>query len=145
MKTFLRTPYNYDVRKASLATALKCNPKRDRTLQSQAQDADINVIVKRFADTGVLPQGSRIPQYGDFEGITDFREAVEVVKAAERAFMRLPAELRFKLGNDPQQFIEYCSDPKNLPELRKYGFAEPEKAPPVTAPAPEAPKTNSPT
>lgn len=136
-KVFLRTPYNYDVREASLAVALKCDPKRDRTLQSQAEDADINVIMKRFANTGVLPQGHRVPTFGDFTGITDFREAMDLVREAERAFLRVPAELRRRLDHDPQKFIEFCEDPANLPELRKYGFAVPEvpKPNPDDAPA----------
>jgi hypothetical protein len=41
---------------------------------------------------------------------------------ANDAFMTLPAELRYKFNNDPQNFISYLQDPKNDEEAIKYGF-----------------------
>lgn len=139
-KIFLRTENNYDTNAASDESGLEC---KDPSLaqQSARDETDINVIVRKFGLTGQLPQGLRIPTYGDFDQIDDFRTALEMVTMAQHTFDQLPAELRVRFGNDPVRFVDFCEDPKNLEELRKLGLAitpvratEPEKAPP------EAPK-----
>lgn len=115
-------PFNYDADEASFESGLECKDK-SRTLQSQAQDADINVILKRFGVTGQLPQSARLPTFQDFEGIFDFRTALDAVREAEASFMSIPADIRRRFGDDPQEFVAFCSDPKNLDELRKLGLA----------------------
>lgn len=115
-------PFNYDQEAVSIESGLKCEDG-SKTLQSQKEDADINVIVKRFGVTGMLPQSLKLPTFQDFEGIFDFRTAMDAVKAAEAAFMGVPADIRRRFGNDPQEFVAFCSEPKNLDELRKLGLA----------------------
>lgn len=140
-KVFLRAgfPFNYDTNAAGDESGLKCEDK-SLALQSQAEDADINVILKRFGVTGQMPVSARAVTYQDFEGIFDFRTALEAVRAGEEAFMQLPAEIRSRFSHDPQVFVEFCSDPANLPELRKLGLAKEEgdgsPSEPVPAPAP---------
>lgn len=117
----------------SLRTGLEC---RDASLanQSSAEECDINVIVRRFGLTGQVPnQGIRLPTYQDFEDIFDFQTAMNAVRAAEQEFMKVPADIRSRFGNDPQQFVEFCSDEKNIDELRKLGLAK-------AKPADDAPK-----
>lgn len=116
-------PFNYDQEQASVESGLHCRDK-SRALQSQAQDADINVIVKRFGVTGQLPQGLRLPTYGDFSEVVDYRTALDAVRAAEASFMEVPAEIRRRFGDDPQAFVEFCSDEKNYDELVKLGLAK---------------------
>lgn len=116
-------PFNYDQEEASVSSGLACKDK-SRALQSQAEDADINVIVKRFGVTGQLPQSLKLPVFSDFEGIFDFRTAMDCVRAAEAAFMAVPAEVRKRFGNDPQEFVAFCSDEKNHDELVKLGLAK---------------------
>lgn len=96
-----------------------------KTIQSQAQEADINAIVRNFGVTGKLPTNVRVPTYGDFDGVSDYREAIEAIRDAEKSFLAMPADLRAKLGNDPHQFVEWCSKEENLPEMRKLGLAIP--------------------
>lgn len=91
--------------------------------QDQKDEADINRILELFGVTGVLPVSVRLPEYGDFDGISDYREAIEAVRAAEAAFAAVPAKLRDRLQNNPQKFLEFCADPANLPELRELGLA----------------------
>lgn len=67
-------------------------------------DADINVLLERFKVTGVLPQGVRVPSYGDFSGINDYQSAMRAVLAAEDSFMAMPADVRARFGNSPQAF-----------------------------------------
>lgn len=96
--------------------------------QSMADDTDINVLLERFKITGQLPGNMVPPSYGDFTGLTDYRSAMDAVLRAQDEFMKLPAAIRQRFANDPQQFLEFAENPDNLPELRKMGLAnEPPK------------------
>lgn len=97
-------------------------------VQSQKDEADINTIVRNFGVTGTVNGPVVLPSYGDFDGVDDFRSALEAVKAAEAAFLSVPANIRERFHHDPQAFLEFCENPKNLPELRALGLANPEPA-----------------
>lgn len=103
------------------------------TQQSFKDEVDINVLLERFKVTGAVPQGIRLPQYGDFSGVSDYRSALDAVNAARHSFMDLPAKIRDKFANDPQRFLEFCSDPKNADELISMGLAT--KSPETTVDA----------
>lgn len=92
------------------------------TVQADARDADINVIMERYTRTGTFPGLSRIPEYGDFDGISDFRQALEAVGEAQELFMELPAKLRSRFENDAVQFVEFVGNPANQDELGELGL-----------------------
>lgn len=129
-KPFLRTPYNYDADEVSVETGLEC---LDESLaqQHQRDEADINVIVKRFGVTGHLPVVERLPLTEDFDEVFDYRSALDQLNAAKAAFMQLDGEMRYRFHNNPAEFVEFCSNPDNLPELRKMGLAREEAPPPA--------------
>lgn len=137
-KVFVRSMYNYDRDKVSNETGLLCEDE-SLAIQSERDDSDINTIVKRFGLTGELPSGVRAPTYGDFTGIGTFQQALEAVRQAEDAFMAMPAEIRKRFGDNPEEFVQFCSDPANGPELVKMGLAieikGPEAKPADRAPA----------
>lgn len=95
------------------------------TQQSQKDETDINNILRQFKVTGLVPQGIAAPTYGDFSEVVDFRTAMDAVNAAQASFMAMPAETRSRFGNDPQLFLEFCSNPANLDEMRKLGLMDP--------------------
>lgn len=146
MAMLVRQPYMYDVDQVSNETGLKC---QDKSLAKQEfrEEADINVIVKRFGLTGQLPPVVRTPQYGDFTGITDYHTAVTAVREAEEGFMELPAQIRDRFHNDPQALLEFLADKDNHAEAQKLGLVkatEPQAqpaavTPPSTPPAPAQP------
>lgn len=121
----IRTEGNYNVEFASETTGLKClDPSL--AVQSQKDEADINTIVRNFGLTGMLPQGVRLPSYEDFtECVEDYGSALRAVEAAEREFMKLPANMRAELGNDPQRFLEMVNTPGNESKLREWGLLPP--------------------
>lgn len=129
MKTpFFRTPYNYDTDAASLESGVHC---KDPSLVREADsvDADINVIMKRYTQSGVIPMNAdlvaRMPLNGtEFPDGFDFRMAQDLIAQGRQAFMALPADIRSRFQNDPAQFVEFCSDRDNLPALRKMGLAQ---------------------
>lgn len=118
----------YDPDAASDAAGLECADV-SRTRQSDAKDADINTIVKNFGLSGTVPVGVRVPTYGDFEFVGDYRSAIDAVRSADASFLAMPADIRSRFDNDPARFVDFCSDSSNLEELRKLGLAVP--APPT--------------
>lgn len=138
---FLRTPNNYDTNAATAETALVCaDPSRTR--QSEADEADINTIVRRFGLTGTLPDNIRMPQYADFEEVHNFQDAMNVIVAAREQFMRMPAEIRAEFNNDPAQFHDAVLNPENETKLRRLGLLKdkPEEPPIQAEPPPVNPK-----
>lgn len=122
---FLRTPYNYDTMEASDASALTCD---DPSLAQQhmKEESDINTIVRRFGLTGELPSGVRMPQYGDFTGVTDYHTALNAVIAAQDSFAQLPADIRTRFGNDAAAFVDFCMNEENRAEAEKLGLVAPQ-------------------
>lgn len=128
-KVFLRAPYNYDTDIASEESGLVC-PEETLTIQSEKDDADINLIVERFKVTGTLPQRDLPPMLGDFLEVTDFHTAQNIVRQAQESFNELDGKIRARFNNDPGEFIAFCEESGNLEELRKMGLAvKPEDIP----------------
>lgn len=126
---FLRTEFNYDRDAVSSDSGLLCEDA-SKAQQHAKEECDINNIVRRFGVTGMLPVAGRLPDYGDFTGINDYHTALESLRAADDVFMSLPSDIRSRFKNDPGEFVDFCSNPDNLPELRKLGLA-PTPADPV--------------
>jgi len=136
-KPFIRTPYNYDKERVSFETGF-ASSEPSLAVQSQKEEADINTIVRRFGLTGELPSNIRTPQYGDFTGITDYQTALNQVIAAQTEFMKLPASLRERFGNSPQNLLEFITDPQNKAEAQELGLLpkEPKIEPTASAGVP---------
>ena len=139
-----RTGYNYDRDAASDESGVDCSKDKGMTQQSFAEEVDINTIVKRFGITGEMPLQYDTPKYGDFEGVFDFQSAMNAVRDAAERFMELPASVRAKFQNDPQQLVEFVADEKNREEAIRIGLIDAKTpvaslAAPVAAPAPVAP------
>lgn len=111
-------------------------PEKTKTRQSEAAEADINVIMKRYEKTGLLPQSAVEAMYQDVSEVGDYRSALEVVRIGQEAFMQLPAQLRARFDNDPAAFVDFVSDPRNRPQLEEMGLVEKAPAGPVASPAP---------
>lgn len=123
---FVRSPYNYDPVEACEECCIQ-EWEPSKTIQSMAEEADINTIVKRFGLTGQLPEGLQPPVYADFDEVMDYKTAQDAIARANSTFMLMPAGLRARFDNNPQVFLEYCSDPDNMDSLREMGLALPKK------------------
>lgn len=86
------------------------------TLQSFKDDADINCIIARYENTGVLVDPSvpvsRTPTYGDFSDLPTYQEAQNVIVAANNAFYSLSSKIRERFGNDPAAFYQFVQSLK---------------------------------
>lgn len=135
LAVFLRTEYNYNRDRISDQTGLFCPPEEGQTQQQFAEEVDINTIVMRFGLTGQLPENPQPPVSGDFTGITDFQSAMNAVRRAEEGFMEMPANIRARFHNNPQEMLEFLEDRENYDEALKLGIVAkpPEKTRDVIA------------
>ena len=120
---FLRTPYNYDRDAASNESGLACE-EPSLTQQHFKDETDINNILRQFNITGLLPEAPLSPRYGDFTGIVDYHTALNAVIAAEDDFMALPAHLRARFQNDPENLINFLNDESNKDEAIQLGLID---------------------
>ena len=97
-------------------------------VQPQFQtESDINVVMKQFERTGMLPQGrTDPPHYGDFTGFSDYHQSMNQIMQAQAGFMELPAAVRLRFNNDPGEFIEFAQNTDNFDEMVEMGLATPD-------------------
>lgn len=102
-------------------------PENSRhTKQSFAQECDINTIMARYQSTGEMPVlNQQAPQYLDVTG-ADFQASMEFLRGASDLFNQLPSDLRDRFQNDPAQFLDFTSNPKNRDEMKALGLLKPE-------------------
>ncbi len=132
-----------------IPAGIDCSNDKIRTKQSFKKETDINNIMARFVKTGIItPEAlaNRQATFADVSEIGDFLQCQNQIKAAESAFMTLPADLRARFENEPAQLLDFCKDPENREEAIKLGIiTKPKETPPTepsktTEPAKEEPK-----
>ena len=105
------------------------------TKQAFRDECDINNILESFERTGAITHYNDVqPKYGDFSNPVDYQTAMHIVLEAHTAFENLPAKIREKFHNNPEEFLEFCSQDKNRDELIALGLIE---APPSPQDAPD--------
>lgn len=119
------------------------------TRQEFADECDINNIMKQYLNTGeFFHLNETAPQYLDCTG-EDFRVHMDYIAGAFSMFEELPSAIRHRFDNDPAEFLDFCSQEKNRPELAEMGLLSPEAvdrmSTPTTAPSapPSAPQAVS--
>ncbi len=99
---------------------------KSRTQQHFKDEVNVNTIMKKARRTGVLPyRGPEDCIFQDLTGTTDYLEAMNRVKAIDRQFQELPANIRNKFGNNPDAILKYLQEPKNEKEARTLGLLRP--------------------
>ena len=94
-----------------------------RTLQEPKDSCNINLIMQRYQETGLLTHlSSKEPMYDDVSEIGDYQSCLAVVERAQEAFAQLPSELRKSLDNNPANLVAYISNPANLDACVKFGL-----------------------
>lgn len=100
------------------------------TRQEFADECDINTLMARYEKTGIISHvRQQEGQYFDASDVPDLATALAIAQEAEAAFMRLPAAARREFDNDAIKFVDFAGDPANLPRMREWGLAPPEKVP----------------
>ncbi|EEF0418421.1 hypothetical protein O3E70_000190 [Salmonella enterica] len=110
------------------------------TQQHFARECDINDIVKRAINTGdatIFTTQQRAAYY-DCTIYEDYQQALERIADIEDDFASLPASVRKEFGNDPDAYVAFMTDPKNVDKAIELGLLEgsgkTQEAPPPSAP-----------
>lgn len=104
------------------------SPEPSRTLQGPSADTDINNIVKQLA-SGARQLPPPRGYYGDATASPeDLASAMNLINAANAAFMQLPPQVRLQMNNDPGELQAWLSNPDNRATGEKYGLLMPRKA-----------------
>lgn len=99
-----------------------------RTTQDYAGEANINTLMAKYAQTGLLgPKGAPMepPTFRDVRHLQqDYHQAMNTVRRAQELFEASPARIRDRFGNQPSQLLAFLSDPNNRQEAEKLGLIE---------------------
>lgn len=100
------------------------------TRQEFAEECDINTIMQRYEAGGAVSHVNRHePIYLDTTLYPGLQASMDLFRQAAKEFNALPAKVRREFDNDPQKFVDFASKEENLPKMREWGLAEPEKVP----------------
>lgn len=106
---------------------------KERTQQQFKDECDVNMIIKKYKKTGIITHSnSKTGSYADMSIMPSYQEAMNVVTAAKSAFEELPAHIRAKFRNNPENMINYLKDDRNRTEAIKLGLIQERKEAEVT-------------
>lgn len=112
------------------------------TQQHFKDECDVNIIVKRFAESGVLTHTNPLePQYGFATG-QSFTEAMFHVMEANEHFESLPSAVRTHFHNQTAEYLDALGEPDRIEEFYSLGLIE---RPPEEKTPPAPPQEPSPT
>lgn len=118
--------------------------QKSKTQQHPKDEVNVNRILDKYRETGLVSHvATRAAQYGDFSDVGTFQDVIHKVQAAQDLFDQIPSDIRKKFDNDPAKFIEFCSNPDNIDDLREMGLAVPaqvdeiQAADPPISPSPD--------
>lgn len=96
-------------------------------VQEQFADAcQTDTIIRKYNMMGVNPFiASGGSQYLDTTQIPSFVAAQNAQVKVKEYFEGLPSDIRLEFNNDPMQFAEVVSDPRNAEYLREIGVLAP--------------------
>lgn len=96
------------------------------TEQCHKNDCEIDVILKRYQQTGFLvnplEKSNRIPQFGDFSDLVGYQEQQNRLCKVKEHFEALPSQIRLMFGNDVGNYLQAMNDPARTEELIKLGL-----------------------
>lgn len=99
-----------------------------KTKQEFGPECDINNILNTYRKSGTVTHLNGMqPQYGFATG-NDFRESLEIVRKANENFQTIPSDIRAQFNNNPEQFLDFASDPTNEAQMAEWGLID---APPT--------------
>lgn len=97
---------------------------KSRTKQNFKDECNINILLKKYKKQGVsIPVGiDPNATFGDFSDIGDFQEHFVRMENAQKMFMTLPAETRYKFKNDVSNLLQFISDDANIEQSYELGI-----------------------
>ncbi len=92
--------------------------------QSFKDEVDINLVVARFAETGLMSHvAAGVPQFVDASALGDYRSIIDQVRKVEEYFQGLPALVRSEFKNDAARFMDFLEEGASAKDLEALGIA----------------------
>lgn len=93
-----------------------------RAKQAMKNETDINNIMKRYQNTGVVDfVNKQRATYADVRNM-DFDASMNSLIRAQNMFADLPSHIRKRFANSPAEFLDFMNDETNLDEARSLGL-----------------------
>jgi len=116
------------------------------TEQHHKETCDIHTIMRKYEKTGILEHTAKYgPQYANYVGAPDFKQAMDYIANAHSLFNQVPAKIRDRFNNDAGLYLEFMTNESNYEEIKELGLptehlkaSECENAPDPTQPPPWA-------
>jgi len=115
--------------RSASARALSAFASTGKTKQSHKDECDVNRIMARYMQTGVIDfVNKHAPQYGDVTA-RDYTSAMNQVAAAQSMFYDLPSAIRNRFENNPALLLDFVQNPANKAEAHALGLMRPDYDP----------------
>lgn len=106
-----------------------------KVVESERQSVDLKQIIARHIRNDLPYRAEPWWSDGGSAQPIDLQGALEIVRRAQEHFDALPADVRFRFGNDPVAFANFVQDDANREEAIRMGvIAKPEPPPPPPEP-----------
>ena len=110
------------------------NDGESLTVQSEARQADIRQIIRRYAEVGILDHLKEVElRYADVSEFTDLGDALRQAKEAEKQFLKLPSKVRELFNHDVAEWLDTAHDKDKQdalrPHLERLGMVPPSASP----------------
>ncbi len=113
------------------------NTLPSETVQADSEKADINKILKRYKEIGIIDQlNITEAMFPDVTEIGDFQDVMQTARAAEMEFMKLPSKVREIFKHDVANWLDTAHDQEKRTSLIEEGVIEPIEKP-ASTPAPD--------
>ncbi len=105
------------------------------TVQADSEKADINKILKRYKEVGIMEKLDLTEaHFPDVTEIGDFQDVMQTARMAEEEFMKLPSKVREIFKHDVANWLDTAHDQEKRASLIEEGVLKP-----VEQPAPPPP------
>lgn len=93
------------------------------TEQHHKETCDIHTIMRKYEKTGLLEHvAARGPEYKNYVGAPDFKEAMDYIANANSLFQSIPSSIRDKFNNDPAEYLNFVTDENNREAIEALGL-----------------------
>lgn len=127
MKTLINWRHQYDIKRDQEegdAAALHCEDE-SLTQQHFTKDADINEIARRFGLVDVPLTALDPSLFRDTTNDPDLTTILDQRREAIEYFMALPAKMKARFHNSPNELYAFVLDPDNAEEAVRLGLLTP--------------------
>jgi len=93
------------------------------TEQHHKETCDIHTIMRKYEKTGILEHTAKYgPQYANYVGAPDFKQAMDYIANAHSLFNQVPAKIRDQFDNDAGKYLEFMTDEGNFEQIKQMGL-----------------------